>query len=550
MGIKITVILFTFAFCTFAATVSMLVPAVDADGGGRLVNISVDVREGDGTIYISTKPLVGVDTQASERIAVEKAFDMVGIDRAGHDVLFKIEDMGGSDLIDGPSGGAAMTLLTYASLTNSTINEKITMTGSIRKDGKIGGVGGLVKKVKICADGRFSPILVPLEHEVYEEIMLEQLTRRWGVKVYYVENIREVINISIFGEMPKGIEERSILDAGYSAKKIPKESAEFIEGAYTNDLRNIGRKMIADARSILSNEKDEDAKVIDYFKSKLDVAERLLDMGYIYTGANDAFLTLIDARWLMYDNVTTADSLVSEVEACVSGIPKKDKTYENFDWVGGAELRGTWAEVKLSEVKSAPYRDEEDTLLAMRDLMYVKGWCESAHKMLNATDPKGNPIDENALKAIVEERMKKLEALRFDDADLRWHLKAARHSYSKGRYVAAMFDLDYVESALALENNLTESTNASFNKKYTSFWADIYGTHAAYYSLTGDYTTASRLRNFAERIENSTIGMRNIFMGGGRLVNETRVASLLAIACLITALALILTKVEGDGKGS
>ena len=98
-----------------AANASMRVPAVVTDGGGVLILITVDVRNGTGNIYTSTNPLIGIDTQQSERKAVENAMAVLGKNESDYDVFLTM-DVGETRQVDGPSAGAAMTLLTISAL--------------------------------------------------------------------------------------------------------------------------------------------------------------------------------------------------------------------------------------------------------------------------------------------------------------------------------------------------------------------------------------------------------------------------------------------------
>ena len=89
-----------------AGSATMQVPAVVGEDNGELIFLTVEVRNGNGNIYTSTDPLVGIDTQQSERKAVENAMALLGRNSSGYDVLLTM-DVGDTTRVDGPSAGAA-----------------------------------------------------------------------------------------------------------------------------------------------------------------------------------------------------------------------------------------------------------------------------------------------------------------------------------------------------------------------------------------------------------------------------------------------------------
>lgn len=63
--------------------------------------------------------------------------------------------------IDGPSGGAMLTVGTIAAIRRDTLAGDITMTGTISPDGTIGLVGGIPAKLRAAASAGFRRVLLP-----------------------------------------------------------------------------------------------------------------------------------------------------------------------------------------------------------------------------------------------------------------------------------------------------------------------------------------------------------------------------------------------------
>src|SRR3989344_5617655 len=127
-----------------SALSSMLVPAVDAAGNGVVTNVSVDVKPGSGRVFVDIYPFFSIETQQSSRSAVASATDLAKEARTAHDFYYEIK--ANAEIVDGPSGGLALALLTYAELTHAQPRPDLTATATIASDGSAGKVGGVFEK--------------------------------------------------------------------------------------------------------------------------------------------------------------------------------------------------------------------------------------------------------------------------------------------------------------------------------------------------------------------------------------------------------------------
>lgn len=146
--------------------------AVSRDGQGVLTNLTVDLSPGSGGIFVKTGPLVGFVFQDAQIDAVRAAanFTNFSIDEEGNGIrdihthfLITSESGEGVDIssIEGPSAGAAAAILTVAALMGENIRSDVIITGTIRPDGSIGRVGGIMEKAEAAEAAGKELFLVP-----------------------------------------------------------------------------------------------------------------------------------------------------------------------------------------------------------------------------------------------------------------------------------------------------------------------------------------------------------------------------------------------------
>ena len=142
-----------FSLAVFAsALTTMYAPAVDANGQGMLTTIEARAIPGNGNVYIDIEPYISVDTQQSARTASRVAARLAGVDVSAYDLLYKV--VANAEIIDGPSGGAVLTVLAYSEFTGRKPRQDLTITGTIEPDGSIGKISGVMEKAKAASAQR------------------------------------------------------------------------------------------------------------------------------------------------------------------------------------------------------------------------------------------------------------------------------------------------------------------------------------------------------------------------------------------------------------
>ncbi|MFA6089274.1 MAG: S16 family serine protease [Candidatus Woesearchaeota archaeon] len=179
------IILFSFAIIPFvnAQNNHIQLLAVSEDGIiqiGQVVDLYIEVIPGSGRVFIDSYPLTKMDTQVSTRFANKFACDYANIDCSKIDFIYTIRS--NSPIIGGPSASAAIGALTIAKLTNSNIDEKVALTGTLNSGGIIGIVGGVDKKILAAKEKGLTKVLIPKGSKIEEEI-----TKHSGI-----ENITDI----------------------------------------------------------------------------------------------------------------------------------------------------------------------------------------------------------------------------------------------------------------------------------------------------------------------------------------------------------------------
>ena len=193
---------------------------------GTVMAISVEIRNrGTSLVLVNTDIPIGVDFQTSAKTAVRVAQSMTGTDMNDKDVIFSISAAGNSttsDLqaVDGPSAGAAMTVLLAAELGGQTLGrsteleQSVVITGTVNSDGTIGPVGGVPEKAMAAGQYGAKILLVPLGQNVYtdqccqkkqegpifyqscqsqQKLLSDYMEKKYDMKVIEVKDVKEAL---------------------------------------------------------------------------------------------------------------------------------------------------------------------------------------------------------------------------------------------------------------------------------------------------------------------------------------------------------------------
>ncbi len=177
---------------------------------GGVADLHLEIKPGTGRVYMDTFPLTKLDTQISIRFAKEIACDYIGtLDCSRYDFFYTIRS--DSIIIGGPSAGAALTMLTIATLHDWDFDQKHAVTGTINPGGFIGTVGGVEAKIEAAAKSGLNKVMIPkgslsieesvmnftegMENKSFEDTKdVRQMAQNYGLEIVEVSTLDEVVH--------------------------------------------------------------------------------------------------------------------------------------------------------------------------------------------------------------------------------------------------------------------------------------------------------------------------------------------------------------------
>ena len=143
-------------------TVPVLWAGTGTDGEMQsgIENAKVTIGDGGAQFRLNLDDLeakkTGRQWNAATASAAAVATFASALDPSTVDVTYKV-----TGSIDGPSGGAILTVGTLAGLRGDALQSDITMTGTISPDGAVGKVGGIPAKLRAASKAGFRRVLLP-----------------------------------------------------------------------------------------------------------------------------------------------------------------------------------------------------------------------------------------------------------------------------------------------------------------------------------------------------------------------------------------------------
>lgn len=142
---------------------SIHIVGVVSEGGYRGVVMTLQgaLIEGEGQVYVSTSPKIGIELQEAAETAFKAAQRFTGVNASDLDLMLRVISNESIYVVDGPSAGAAVAVLASSLLLGVPIRSDIVITGTIDEGGTIGQVGGILYKAEAAASAGAKIFLVP-----------------------------------------------------------------------------------------------------------------------------------------------------------------------------------------------------------------------------------------------------------------------------------------------------------------------------------------------------------------------------------------------------
>ena len=182
---------------------------------GSDADLYLELKQGTGNVFLNTFPITKMDTQISTRFAKELACKHYSLNCDQYDFLYTIRAQ--SNIIGGPSAGAAIAAITVIAVEDLPINENVAITGTINSGGVIGPVGGIKEKIEAAARTNLRKVLIskgnaPKEYPLVEQIppQINQTNNKSNPTNQTKSNINSSINKDNINNTKKNISNQNI----------------------------------------------------------------------------------------------------------------------------------------------------------------------------------------------------------------------------------------------------------------------------------------------------------------------------------------------------
>ncbi|RJQ18137.1 hypothetical protein C4573_00245 [Candidatus Woesearchaeota archaeon] len=412
---------------------------------GSTPDLYLEIKPGNGNIYMDSLPLTKVDTQISTRYANAVACDFLQKDCSKYDFFytFRLD----SNIVGGPSGGAAITVLTIAMLDHQSLRKDTIMTGTINAGGLIGPVAGIREKAIAAKQSGFKRMLIP---SLFNN---SNITFPENIEVITVTNLEEAMYY-------------------FTGKNYTKQSPAIdVPDIYTQKMFNISEKLCNRYQQL-----DQQVDVKKSLKYPAEAAynssEQALQNSSYYSRASFCYTANVRLRELQFQGYSQ-EELEERYYAVHNLINKFDKYIDQKPLNTLSDLE-TFMIVKERIIEARQYLEEIDTknisasILASATERYYSGvfWSDFYGVSGKTFEFEKEQLRESCLKKIEEasERVNYADLYFPNSASERARELALAYHYSdEGNYDLCLFkaskvkaDTDMLLTALFVEVDQTE----------------------------------------------------------------------------------------------
>ncbi|MFW6046416.1 MAG: S16 family serine protease [Candidatus Woesearchaeota archaeon] len=319
------------AFSVFSYSNSMYLLATTQNGtDGGLAEAHVEITPGEGRVFVESYPVPKTDTLLSVRYAKDLACQYTYRDCSNYDFFYFIE--ANSPFVEGPSAGAALTVLTIFSLENKTFPDDVSVTGTINSGGIIGLVGGIPSKIDAAKNAGLNEVYIP---------GVSLLSNRSEINVYDLptfkvkpintinEMIKEILGDKAYNVFEEKISERKIqieteIESGDEYYRLMEEISDFM-CERTNSLANTLNDSISSS-CIKINEEDIPKNWDDILKDSFENYLRKITYELISNNENVSFSNFSD----VFNNLSSDYNLDSFYNKNEDYLTQTDIDLESF----------------------------------------------------------------------------------------------------------------------------------------------------------------------------------------------------------------------------
>lgn len=451
---------------------------------GVLTELLVYTTKGSGYVFVDTYPFTQVDMQGSARLAAIVACDVLGLNYQDYDFYYVLKV--DTPIVGGPSGGAAMTVATIASLLNLSLRDDVVLTGMINPDGSIGPVGGIPSKLEASAKSGANVFLIPKGQRVVQvverveekqgpfilisertkNVDVVELGNKLGVEVMEVGDIRDAVEIFTEYKIPEKKYNGTVITTQY--QNMMKPLAEMLLNEVDTRYEEVGSIAVSSLQNDLESQKE-----------LINRSRTLYGEGYYYASTSLSFNILINLRKIEYTSNYMKSSnkneylmnLQGEVSSLITQTEnevnqeKENAAILNIEGVGASESRLQEANNLFETARTSKSPEDQIKLLS-----YAYERARSAKWWIRLAQTSGvENFTESELRGFAGEYLSQAQSIEAysetlaDESGAVWlrpyllsankEIEDAKTEFKNGYYAGAIYDSLYsiVYSSLAIE---------------------------------------------------------------------------------------------------
>jgi len=305
----VVLILLTIPFIT-AKSGSMKLLAVsnlEENPRGSLADLYLEIKEGSGRVFIDSFPLSKLDTQISTRFAKEIACNFIEVDCSGYDFFYTIR--ANSNIVGGPSAGAAITVLTVSVLEDLPLNKKASITGTINTGGIIGPVGSVLPKIDSASKSGIKKILIPKYSQI-NNTNLTEYENEYNVDIVEISQLKDAIKV-------------------FTGKDYSNNGEVNLSSSYVETMREISIDLCERAEQMTEqNYEPEDNSTAQVLLQKGKLA---LDNNQHYSAASYCFGSGLNSRNKQFqDENLTYPQILSKIRSSINTVESFENITEKY----------------------------------------------------------------------------------------------------------------------------------------------------------------------------------------------------------------------------
>ncbi len=508
----------------FGLTINAFTPAfinapavILQNNSGILTTFKLNVTKGNGNVLVIGVPSVANSTIDSAYTAVEYASNYTLLNESNYNFTYTILDHNTS--VSGSSAGAAMTILAISVLSNKTLTSNFTMTGTISLKGIIGPIGGVYDKALAAHNQHMNFILVPKVPKNSNENKLYFLIQTaFNIPLIQVINISEA-SIYAFSKSSNTLllanKTNYNFYTDYNISSLNISNINCINNCNTtlykqfiNFTFNLTQNEIIEL-----NHLNNFHNISQQLNKVLNQSKQISSKGYLYTGADFAFIDYLNAFYFTHAYITKKSGLnilKSIQNNCKFAIAPK-LTFNNYDFVLNGELRQLWGQYSIKqEIKNYNLTsiDTDYILNSLYNGAEANAWCAAANFIYSKQNNTNNSfVSISNLSHIANQSI--LNASSYPGM----YLTTAQQAYNSKNYALAILDAGYAY-AIGISINkfdlnassLNNITISMLNRSFSGSFATNFANQAQFYLQESKLTeNASLIHQYSYQAYSSVL---------------------------------------------